>query len=237
MANASIEKQVDTTVKVLVTLLAEPRISAAQLAKATEQSQSNIARLIGRFREAGLDIDYDFSEECYRISLGDRMKKSLLGRYAKFLARILNAAAKGRQEVKFVQSLQRYSLPEFAEAHGYTPQNVYNMIIGYRGQKLPAGYVAYQLQERAKWNVQRMDRDRSGTKWVLPPNVEEEAFKYVVGTGDEPGTKAAREARKQCNVAKCGGAPMSKGLCQTHYYMARRNAAKFRSLKLRAVAQ
>jgi hypothetical protein len=234
MANASIEKQVDITVKVLVTLLAEPKITASQLAKATEQSQSNIARLIGRFRDAGLHIDYDFSDECYKINLGERMQRTLLGRYAKQLARILSAAAKGHQEIRFVQSLDRYSLPEFAEAHGYTPQNVYNMIIGYRGQKLPAGWVAYQLQERGKWMVQRMDRDRSGKKYVLPENVES-AFKYVIGSGDEPGTKADQESRTHCHIEKCRRRILSKGLCQTHYYMARRNKTKFKTLRLRAV--
>lgn len=238
MANASIEKQVDTTVKVLVTLLAEPRITASQLAKATEQSQSNIARLLGRFRDAGLHIDYDFSEERYKVDFVEKVQHSILRKYANRLKRILNESTKAHQEIRFVQSLDRYSLPEFAAAHGYTPQNVYNMIIGYRGQQLPSGWVAYQMQDRGKWLVQRMTKDRSGKHWTLPDNVKS-AFKYVIGTGDEPGTKTNQEARTTCSVMspKCGKRVLSKGLCANHYYMARRNKAKFKTLKLRAVGE
>lgn len=232
MANASIEKQVDTTVKVLVTLLAHPKISAAQLAKATDQSPSSIARLIARFRDAGIGIDYDFSTESYIIDFKESLQKSVLGRYSKKLSRILNQAAKARTPVKFVQSLDRYSLPEFAAAHGYTPQNVYNMIIGYKGAHLPAGWVAYQMQDRAKWHVQRMVRDRSGKNWVVPDNVKE-AFKFVVGEGEEVGSKAKQLSRSKCNVKTCDKNAFSKGLCQPHYYMKRRSPAKFRLLKLR----
>jgi biotin operon repressor len=235
MANASIEKQVDTTVKVLLTLLAEPRVSAAQLAKATEQSQSNIARLIARFKEAGIKIDYDFSDERYKIDFDESLQKSILGRYAKKLARILNDAAKSQTPVKFVQSLDRYSLPEFAQAAGYTPQNVYNMIIGYKGAHLPAGWVAYQMQDRGKWLVQRMTKDRRGN-WTTPENVKD-AFRFVVGTGEEIGSKAKQASRLKCKIDKCQDGVLSKGLCTKHYYMQRRAPSKFRTLKQRAVGE
>lgn len=231
MANTSIEKQADVTIKVLLSLIAAPRISGSQLAKATGLSQSGIARIVGRLKDAGVRIDYNFSDEKYDVKFSTDYSKSLLGEYARKLGRILKKSAVSQTPVKFVQSLERYSLPEFGQAFGFTPQNVYNMIIGYKGQELPSGYVAYQMQDRGKWLVQRMERDRSGKHWLLPENITKEVVRYVVGTGEEPG-KSGKSKRSECKVYGCHDLILARELCRTHYYMERRNPDKFRGLRL-----
>lgn len=237
MANASIERQVDTTVKVLVTLLAEPKVKASQLAKALGQSPSNIARLISRFRDAGLKIDYDFSSESYSVDFDEQLQKSILGRYAKKMRRLLSDTQAAKTPVRFVSSLSRYTLPEWAQAHGMSAQNVYNMIIGYKGAHLPSGWVAYQLVDRGKWLVQKMDRDRTGKKYAVPTNLKD-AFKIVVGEGEEVGERSDQIKRAQCAVHGCKESILSKGLCSTHYYMSRRSPNKFKELRLdRAVGE
>lgn len=230
MANASIQKQVDTTVKVLVTLLAEPRVKAAQLAQILEQSPSNVARLIARFRESGLTIDYDFSSETYKVDFTESLQKSLLGKYAKKLRRIVSDTQASKTPVKFVSSLDRYSLPQWAEMHGTTPQNVYNMIIGYKGAHLPSGWVAYQMMDRGKWLIQKMDRDRTGTKYAVPSNLKE-AFRMVTGTGAEASDRVTQIRRMQCAVRGCKDGILSRGLCSAHYYMSRRSPGRFLELK------
>jgi hypothetical protein len=112
---------------------------------------------------------------------------------------------------------------------GTSPQNVYNMIIGYKGAHLPLGWVAYQMQDRGKWLVQKMERDRSGTKWIVPKHLDG-AYKIVQGEGEELGrTQAVNRAK--CAVHRCGERQLSKGLCSSHYYMARRTPDKFEELK------
>ena len=230
MANASIQKQVDTTIKVLVTLIAVPRVSAAALAKLTGQTPGAIARLISRLRDAGLRIDYDFSKETYKVDLSEVMQKSLLNRYAKKLRTLVGNDIEARARVKFVSALDRYTLPQWAEAYGTTSQNVYNMIIGYKGAQLPAGWVAYQMNDRGKWLIQKMDKDRTGKKWVLPDTAKD-AYRITIGEGEDA-DRATQIRRMKCSVHDCPESIFSKGLCTSHYYMHRRNAAKFATLKL-----
>lgn len=218
MGNASIEKQVDTTVKLLLALLSEPRIKANELAKTLDVSTNYVARMISRFREAGLDIDYDFQKGQYVGKFTDQLAKTVLGTYSKKLRKVIREAEFSQPPVRFIDSLERYDLAQFAAKMGTSPQNIYNMIIDYKGQKLPAGWVAYQLAPAGKWFVVAMRKDRTGSKFELP-DVVTTAHSYKVGEGDPVSIKSKAIA---CAVPKCGLPPVARGFCQTHYQADRR---------------
>ena len=222
LSNTALESKVDTTLKVLVTLLAQPRTSAAQLAEGLGQAPNTVAKHIGRLRDAGLSIGYNFEDEQYTIDLGEALHTSLLGRYAKTMQTIIGSSEKP-EPVKFVHALDRYTLPEFAESIGCTAQNVYNMIIGYKGATLRSGYVAYQVKERGKWLVQRMVRDELNQRWLVPQNVVD-AYRIVIGEGADVTTREQQEQRSQCNEDDCDNRIIAKGRCWKHYARMRRAA-------------
>ena len=216
----TLESTVDTTLKILVTLLAQPRVTAAQLAEGLGRCENTVAKHLGRLRALGITIEYDRAEERYNVDLGEGLHTSLLGRYAKTMQSILGTADVSKP-VKVVESLERYSVVEFAESIGCTPQNVHNMISGYKGTKLPAGFVAYQMKDHGKWLIQRMVRDEENATWVLPPNITD-AYRVAIGDSADAPTPDEQRERMECKEDDCGGRVIAKGRCWKHYRRVRR---------------
>ena len=227
MSNASIDKQIDTTVKILVALLTEPRIKSNELAEALGVSPNYIVRMIGRFRDAGLDISYDFDKQQYVGKFNEQMSKSMLGPYARKLKSVISRAEFSKPPVRFVSTLDRYTTSQFAAHMGVTLANVSNMLMGYKGQKLPAGWIGYQTKPNGRWFIQRAATDRSGKKYIVPDHIQEIAHKYVIGEGDAVDFKAKKS---ECNVPKCGKLVFARGLCSEHYYKARRHPEQYKGL-------
>jgi biotin operon repressor len=223
--NTSREKQVDNTVKLLLMLLVEPRLSQPQLAKVIGVTPGNVMNMIERFREAGLEFEYDFAKKQYVGKFSETLEKTLLGSFAKKLKTAVKEA-QTPPALKFVSEIERYTLVEFAQMMGTTPQNIYNMIIGYKGQALPAGWVAYQLTASGKWFLKKMLTDRTGQKFVLPPNIKE-AARYVIGSGDPMSIKD--KALQKCIMGD-GDSVAAKGLCMKHYQDSRRHLEKYAAI-------
>jgi DNA-binding Lrp family transcriptional regulator len=230
MANTSLDKHVDTTVKLVIALLTEPRLTQTELSNAVGVTPNVIARMLGRFRQAGLVVEYDYSNERYRVNLADKLERSVLGPFAKKIRKSISESEKTKPPVKFIASLDRYTVPEWADAFGTSPENVYNMITGYKGQKLPAGWVAYQMKPRTRWFLKKMETDRSGLKFVLP-DIVNEAHEYHEGTG-EPLTKKGKKGK--CLFPKCPEPLLAKGMCNGHYYQVRRHPEMLDGLKKEA---
>jgi len=106
---------------------------------------------------------------------------------------------------------------------GTVPSNVYNMLTGYKGAKLPAGFVGYQIAGAGKWQIQKMDQKNG--KFVIPENVKL-AKTIVVGEGAPMKVKDVLH-RSRCIVEGCGKQVMSGGFCSEHYYQARRHPEQF----------
>ena len=224
MSNNTLEKQIDTTVKLLVVLLTEPRLKSHQIAKALGVSQNHVAQMIGRFRDAGVDIEYDHEDRLYVGKFADQLSESILGGFAKKLKKIVEESLVVQPPVRFISTLEQYTVTEFAKAHGMSPANVYNGIAGYKGQSLPTGWVAYQMAEKGRWMLRRMNVTPAG-KDVVPPEIIKNAFTYVTGAGE-----AVRPVKKKapgCLVGpECDEPVYAKGFCKPHYYQARAAAKK-----------
>lgn len=224
MVKTRMEQQVQHTVKLLILLLADPHATASTLAKAVGLGESWVNIMVMRFRDAGLDIEYDRRSGRYRVDLGDKITAKLEP-MAKRLRKAIEEVQSEKPEVKFVHSLDRYSVKQFADHIGGTPSNVYNMISGYKGAKLPAGWCAYQLAGQGKWWVQKMSRNGADTKFEVPA-VALNAKSLVVGEGEQLGKKDLIAA-STCIVADCKKPVMSRGFCADHYYKARRHPDKY----------
>jgi hypothetical protein len=234
MSNASLDRQVDDTVKILLTLLTEPRIKANELALMLDRTPNHIARMIMRFRDAGLDISYDWSTESYTGKFTEQLKESILGEFSKKLKKAVRESEQTKPPQVFVSSLARYTPKQFAEQFGTTPQNVYNMISEYKGQGLPTGWVAYQLKERGNWFLMKMETDRSGKKYLIPA-ICKDAFSYKVGTGKPATLEGNKDRTKElCVAPECGEERLGKGLCKAHYYQARRHPERFAEFQRKA---
>lgn len=222
MANSTIKKQLDLTIKLIVTLLAEPRVSAEALGKALGVSAAWVHKMTGILRESGLDIEFDRIKGQYSVGLSEELQKGLLGKYSARLKRSITTHELKNPPIRFVTSLERYDVRQFAEYLGSSPQNVYNMIAGYKGQALPAGWVAYQISPAGKWFVQKMNTDRSGKKFLLPDNVKD-AHAHVIGTNEQIGPGGKKPPKPVCGWQACKEPLLAKGLCSGHYYQVRRD--------------
>jgi hypothetical protein len=229
MPNVSLKRQVRTTLGVLVTLMVDPKLKADDLAKIAGLTPNGVARLLGELRDAGFDVHYDYSKEKYVGKLTADLEESILGPVAQKIRRAVSKSEASRPPVRLVSSLERYTVPQFAELTGDTPSNVYNKITGYKGAKLPAGWVAYQNTERGKWMVQKMVADRTGTKFTLPENVKE-AAQYVIGEGDPQRMRARPLKCLVCDETNV----VARGLCGAHYQDARRHPDKYKALLSKA---
>jgi plasmid maintenance system antidote protein VapI len=223
MSNTAMTKQIETTVRVIVALATEPRIKAHELAEAIGVTPNYIAQMLMRLRQAGIDIEYDFKEQRYVGKFSEQFERGLMGAFLKKFRRQVLKADFSQPPVKFVDSLERYELSEFAEKIGTSRNNVYNMISGYKGLSLPPGWIAIQREPRKKWMVQKMPTDRSGKRYELPKSIEG-VHKYVVG-----GTEIVplNEKRSTCGYPECENPVFARGLCNQHYYRARRHPEKF----------
>lgn len=230
MANISMTKQIDLTLKLLVILLAEPRVDASILARMVGMSENWVNKMMSSFREAGVNIEYDRPNKRYSVGLSDEITEGILGKIAAKLRREIGQAKFSQPPVRFVSSLDRYTVREFSQYLGTTPQNIYNMISGYKGAELPSGWCAFQLSEGGKWFIQRMPTDKTGKVFRLPDNVKEGAHSVIVGKGNP--VKGTRELveRSVCAVPKCGEPILAKRLCNGHYYQARRHPEEFKNL-------
>lgn len=234
----TVKQQIQLTIKLLLTLLAEPKIRADRLAKSLGVSQGWVYLMTMRLREAGLDIEYDRNRGGqYSVALTPELQEGILGKYAARLKRQLTDHSRKFQPVSFVSAIDRYSVRQFAEYLGTTPQNIGNMLQGYRGQSLPEGWVGFQVSERGKWFIQKMIADRSGKHWTVPDNVKNGAFSYVTGRGDLK-VSGPKPAFKQCYVPYDmeGKSPhhepvLSFGLCNRHYFRARDHAEEVKVWK------
>lgn len=222
MANSTIKKQLELTVKMIVTLLAEPRMSAEALGKALGVSAAWVHKMTGILRESGLDIEFDRTKNQYSVGLSEDLAKGLLGKYANRLKRSITSHELKNPPIRFVTSLERYDVRQFSEYLGSSPQNVYNMIAGYKGQGLPIGWVAYQISPSGKWFIQKMNTDRSGKKHLLPDNVKD-AHAHVIGINAQAGPEGKKPEKPLCEFRGCKEISMAKGLCSYHYYKIRRD--------------
>jgi biotin operon repressor len=222
MANSSIKKQLDLTLKLIITLLAEPRMSAEALASALGTSTAWVHKMTMMLREAGLNIEFDRTKSQYSVGLSEELAKGLLGKYSARLKRSITTHELKNPPIRFVESLERYDVRQFSQYLGTTPQNIHNMISGYKEQALPQGWVAYQVSPAGKWMIQKMDADRSGQKHVLPHNVKG-AHAYVIGTNEKSSATGAKPKKAICDFLKCKDEVLAKDLCSAHYYKARRD--------------
>lgn len=227
MANQAMDKQLDVTVKMLVTLITEPRMKAADIATLLDVSPNYIARMLARFREAGINIEYDYKKMQYVGKFEEQLGATILGPFAKKLKRAITTAEFSKPPIKFVTSLDRYTVAQFSEMLGVSPQNVYNGINGYKGQKLPTGWVAYQSTDGGNWMIVKARTDRSGKKYEVPPEIELNSHRYVLGAGD---ALKGKQKASHCKYPACQEATMSRGLCSVHYYQARRHPEKFEGI-------
>jgi biotin operon repressor len=218
------EAQVEYTIKLLLALLAEPKIPAATLGKSLGLTENFVNQMMMRFRNAGLEVEYDFGKAQYRLNFSNKLNQKLES-YANRLKAAIESAPQPSPQVKFVQSLDRYSVKQFADMLGGTPSNVYNMISGYKGAKLPAGWCAYQIASAGKWWIVKMARNAADTKWEIPA-VARDAHSIVVGEG-EPKTEKEVLEESRCIVRGCKAPAMARGFCYYHYYDARRNPDKY----------
>lgn len=224
MSNQSMEKQIDVTLKALLTFMTEPRMKADAVAKMLGVSPNYIARLLMKYRDAGVDIRYDFKNEKYVGKFNEQLSDSVLGSFAKKLRTTVSKAAFSKPPVEFVTSLDRYTVPEFSQFIGTTTANVYNALNAYKGQSLPTGWVAYQNQGSGRWNIVRARTDRSGKHFEVPPEIVSSAHRYVLGAGEILKGKAKTGL---CAYPDCTEGAAVKALCRAHYFKARRHPERF----------
>lgn len=233
MGRVTPQTQLHIVIKLLVTVLIEPTITTSELAKALDVQPTRVARLLMSFREAGVHIDYDFKRGRYNVALSDALEKSVLGKFLTKVRRAMSDSASRQPPVRFVTSLENYSLIEFAEMVGTSPSNVYNMVINYKGATLPAGWIAYQMQERSKWRVTKMTTDRTGKIFEVPEMLLH-AFRTSKGSGTKIDSSLKRIVTK-CQAVTLDGKKevvckepvLFKGYCRTHYYQQRRHPERF----------
>jgi len=181
-----------------------------------------------RLRKAGLDVEYDQLRQQYSVGLSEGMAKGFIPKLATKLNRAMKEKGLKEPPQRFVSSLDRYTITQFAEYLGSSPQNIQNMIIGYKGQSLPEGWVAFKISDNGRWFIQKMETGRSGKDYRIPDNVKSASTEYVVGRG---GMKVAGGAKPstiaKCivfeNGKRCQNPRLAKRLCSFHYYQARRH--------------
>ena len=71
------DEQVLSTIKLLVALLADPYLTATTLGRSVGRTEAWVNRQLMRFRDAGLDVEYDRPKERYRVKLGPEMQRKL----------------------------------------------------------------------------------------------------------------------------------------------------------------
>ena len=219
MTATTIQRQAGLTIKMLTTLLAHPKVTASELSKLLGVSTSTIANMLMKFREAGIDIDYDFSNRTYVGKFAEQFKESVIAPYADRVRTTIGG--RYEPEMSEVKKIERYTVTLFAQKIGTSPQNVQNMLSGYKGQKLTRGWVAFQLVEGGRWTIQKAEVKNN--QYVVPASVKKEAFQYVIGDTQviEP-----RQKTVVCQKPKCGKPVFAKGLCAGHYQKNRRAARK-----------
>jgi len=235
MSNMTLKKTLDLTLKLILALLAEPRANARMLASSLGMSEAWVNKMTGDLRGAGLNVAYDRNKGEYNVGLSDDLKRSL-DNYARRLRKVVHEAKLYQPATRVVPSLERYDIRQFADYMGTSQPNVYNMISGWKGQHLPAGWVAYQITAGGKWFIQKMIMTKSGKPTILPQNVKE-AYTYKIGDGkpmqgNVDGVDIPLCRHKGCDTD--GGKPgrqLAKGLCTFHYYQARRHPERFPELK------
>lgn len=218
----SLKQQIDLTIKFLVILLSGQKATPQVVARTLGVSVAWVFEMTAKLKAAGLRISYDQRLQRYSVGLPDEMKESISK-----LSNRLNRAMKQKQlaqpPVKFVTSLDRYTKEQFAQYLGTTPQNVQNMIAGYKGQGLPEGWVAFRLVEGGRWLIQKMPTDRTGKKYRLPENIESSAADYVIGgdsalkvSGPKPATFQA--CHWLVEGKQCANTALAHFLCNKHYW-------------------
>lgn len=220
----ALDKQIDTTVKLLLALITEPRLTADKLAKMLDVSPNYIAKMLVRYRDAGIHIEYDFSQKKYVGKFSEQLERTILGPFAKKLKRAVARAEFSQPKVRFVHTLESYTVQQFAELMKVSDTNIYNGLNGYKGQQFPAGYVAYKTGKRTSWIIVKAETDRTGTKYRVPKSVLDIAYRYVIGSESALPPKAKSS---KCNVVGCQNHVQARGLCGTHYQEARRHPERY----------
>lgn len=228
LPKSSINQQIGLTLKLLVILLAEPKITAEALAKTLSVSVAWVFAMTARLREAGLDIEYDRTQQRYSVGLSESFAEGFIPKLANRLNRAMKASGLRQPPERFVSSLDRYTVAQFAQYLGSSRQNIQNMIIGYKGQQLPEGWIAFRISDGGRWFIQKMETGRSGKDYRIPGNIKEAAVEYVIGRGGMKVLGGSRPATVQrCivfeNGKRCENPQLAHFLCSFHYYQARRH--------------
>jgi hypothetical protein len=206
--------------------MVEPRLKAEQLAKILGVSENYVARMLARFRDSGIEIEYDFKKGSYVGRIEQQLENSIVGPFAKKLKREIAKAEFSKPPIKFVRTLDRYTVAQFAEFMGVTTANIYNQLNGSKGQKFAAGWVAYQVAPRASYQITRAEVGRDG-KFVVPKDIKATAHMYILGEGSQLTGKALQGL---CRFPDCEKPEMARGLCDTHYYQARKHPERFKGI-------
>jgi biotin operon repressor len=218
--NVTVDAQAVKLVKFLVAILAEPRIRAQALAKTLGVSEAWVNQMTMKFREAGIEIEYDREVGQYSVTFSKRLQSKL----SQFVAE-MKRTLEGTVTEVLVSEKDRYTTKEFGQMIGTTNFNVYNMITGYKGARLPAGWCAYRLSDRGQYRIQKMVKDAKGN--LVPPKSAINAVSIVIGSGEIPKTTKAALQKGRCIVNGCGKNSFSRNFCYDHYFQARRNPDRF----------